>query len=284
MANKISFNTQPPEGGWPNFVARMVLVPLFQHTAARRRLASIVRGEFDDGTIVSTHSRPKAAGRSQTISNRCAVFQHTAARRRLDYRQCPPLLLRLFQHTAARRRLGTKRVWWLRTRWFQHTAARRRLGSGHIGTGQKKMFQHTAARRRLASKSDKWRRVVLVSTHSRPKAAGLTRRSAKLICWFQHTAARRRLGNVNTNVIYLQRFNTQPPEGGWGRRCVLLGQQCAVSTHSRPKAAGLSHGQYHAVVSVSTHSRPKAAGRLRCKSVCVNLFQHTAARRRLGRN
>ena len=55
------FNTQPPEGGW--FIEscdESTLTP-FQHTAARRRLAS---GRFCGGRIgmVSTHSRPKAAG------------------------------------------------------------------------------------------------------------------------------------------------------------------------------------------------------------------------------
>ena len=32
-------------------------------------------------------------------------------------------------------------------------------------------------------------------------------------------------------------FNTQPPEGGWFTAC-LRGNTVAVSTHSRPKAAG----------------------------------------------
>ena len=57
---KLSFNTQPPEGGCP--IDEKVMTPI----------------------DVSTHSRPKAAvslhlWRSGTIS-----FQHTAARRRLD--------------------------------------------------------------------------------------------------------------------------------------------------------------------------------------------------------
>ena len=79
----MSFNTQPPEGGWlPAFVMLRTscgfqhtaarrrlgcaaccssLYGLFQHTAARRRLAGnpalrlLIFG-------VSTHSRPKAAG------------------------------------------------------------------------------------------------------------------------------------------------------------------------------------------------------------------------------
>ena len=32
------FNTQPPEGGWFAILKQRKLTPLFQHTAARRRL------------------------------------------------------------------------------------------------------------------------------------------------------------------------------------------------------------------------------------------------------
>ena len=55
-----------------------------------------------------------------------------------------------------------------------------------------------------------------------------------------------------------------------------------VSTHSRPKAAGLTNGVSLGVSRVSTHSRPKAAGtysRITCEKSLK--FQHTAARRRL---
>ena len=74
-------------------------------------------------------------------------------------------------------------------------------------------FQHTAARRRLiwtVCRLDQ----PLVSTHSRPKAAG---------------------GRRHGRVSYAC-FNTQPPEGG----CFLLrldDDGGGVSTHSRPKAA-----------------------------------------------
>ena len=76
-----------------------------------------------------------------------------------------------------------------------------------------------------------------VSTHSRPKAAGIIRASQKDSVMFQHTAARRRLVSIPAAVDTACRFNTQPPEGGWGDdkrgwRIYL------VSTHSRPKAAG----------------------------------------------
>ena len=82
----------------------------------------------------------------------------------------------------------------------------------------------------------------------------------------------------------LTRFNTQPPEGGWSLApeaydCAFLFQHTAarrrlgqirhflhglhhVSTHSRPKAAGLLIVQTLLRYSVSTHSRPKAAGKV----------------------
>ena len=56
---------------------------------------------------VSTHSRPKAAGKVKKELGFNWEFQHTAARRRLA--GCPDFGQpnQRFQHTAARRRLGT---------------------------------------------------------------------------------------------------------------------------------------------------------------------------------
>ena len=54
------FNTQPPEGGWAD------------------------GGIPPDSLNVSTHSRPKAAGKLSKLPLRALKFQHTAARRRLD--------------------------------------------------------------------------------------------------------------------------------------------------------------------------------------------------------
>ena len=151
------------------------------------------------------------------------------------------------------------------------------------------MFQHTAARRRLEAIQDRQCRPVcfntqppeggwlafiisqvlnyLVSTHSRPKAAGASNilvfpflvvsthsrpkaAGPKINPFlfhftFQHTAARRRLAiKLNVNGIYL-----------------------FVSTHSRPKAAGLYFSLSSKILLVSTHSRPKAAGFLRLISL-----------------
>ena len=100
-----------------------------------------------------------------------------------------------------------------------------------------------------------------VSTHSRPKAAG----------------------SLNQQTILFYK----------------------VSTHSRPKAAGVASGERAFHFAVSTHSRPKAAGHkfqlcmspmtrfntqppeggwavVATRAAWGDLFQHTAARRRLG--
>ena len=100
------------------------------------------------------------------------------------------------------------------------------------------LFQLTAARRRLGIVGAHEPAIIVVSTHSRPKAAGL---SAK------HDGRERR------------RFNSQPPEGGWYLVSGAL-NHALVSTHSRPKAAGFDGCFAIRIFTVSTHSRPKAAG------------------------
>ena len=121
------------------------------------------------------------------------LFQHTAARRRLANHCAAAYKARLFQHTAARRRLVDSAIFLLMCFGFQHTAARRRLDLISPEHPSSSSFQHTAARRRLgrphhliqraASFNTQppeggWEslfnkcRLTLVSTHSRPKAAG----------------------------------------------------------------------------------------------------------------
>ena len=63
------FNTQPPEGGWLPITTMCCGWLSFQHTAARRRLAGSVPDALV-GVPVSTHSRPKAAGRRKQRRNR----------------------------------------------------------------------------------------------------------------------------------------------------------------------------------------------------------------------
>ena len=122
---------------------------------------------------------------------------------------------------------------------FQHTAARRRLGCSYRSSLILVMFQHTAARRRLVPAAVSPPKMPLVSTHSRPKAAG-------------GTAPVGLTGDIG--------FNTQPPEGGWISSMRRMAGFAIVSTHSRPKAAGAGRTPAAPVKPVSTHSRPKAAG------------------------
>ena len=83
----------------------------------------------------------------------------------------------------------------------------------------------------------------IVSTHSRPKAAG---------------------SQNNKNDRESRSFNTQPPEGGW-RKIAKAAASDDVSTHSRPKAAGKERTAEARRRQVSTHSRPKAAGSQPCE-------------------
>ena len=54
------FNTQPPEGGCEPRYKEGIKGVWFQHTAARRRLRHLPPATYDK-SLVSTHSRPKAA-------------------------------------------------------------------------------------------------------------------------------------------------------------------------------------------------------------------------------
>ena len=145
---------------------------LFQHTAARRRLATKT-GNDGSAAKVSTHSRPKAAGyRNNAAQVQNVKFQHTAARRRLGNSVVWCRTLNMFQHTAARRRLVSTFIYCNLIIKFQHTAARRRLEMQAGITSYNFLFQHTAARRRLDACSLTLIHTGRVSTHSRPKAAG----------------------------------------------------------------------------------------------------------------
>ena len=123
---------------------------------------------------------------------------------------------------------------------------------------------------------------------------------------FQHTAARRRLGfALRIWVSVSISFNTQPPEGGWGK----MRDDCGASSgfNTQPPEGGWFQGQKSRRFWLSFNTQPPEGGwaltatrfrRLLCfntqppeggwavrPSACrfFRLFQHTAARRRLGR-
>ena len=78
------FNTQPPEGGWLRNGLTSALRDLFQHTAARRRLAIVAQLR---GAIESFNTQPPEGGWffANSIASDSLLFQHTAARRRLVF-------------------------------------------------------------------------------------------------------------------------------------------------------------------------------------------------------
>ena len=120
---------------------------------------------------------------------------------------------------------------------FQHTAARRRLGNAAQNLQCFAGFNTQPPEGGWIGKMAK-QAMAIVSTHSRPKAAGGIVQIQNFRWEFQHTAARRRLGDFPA----------------------ITALPLVVSTHSRPKAAGLAVVSLTLRYSVSTHSRPKAAG------------------------
>ena len=79
----------------------------------------------------------------------------------------------------------------------------------------------------------------------------------------------------------IEGFNTQPPEGGWIFR--FINRRKDIRFNTQPPEGGWAAQQQAAQAqAVSTHSRPKAAGKTQRKKQTLNMFQHTAARRRLG--
>ena len=186
------------------------------------------------------NTQPTEGGwpKNGTPESKFIVFQHTAARRRLGNVQA---------RRIARRSFNTQppEGGWLRVAMVISPALcfNTQPPEGGWNPDAKRFtaddwFQHTAARRRLGCRFHQVKLFAVVSTHSRPKAAGHVANIMRINDWFQHTAARRRLGEI----------------------IVPLCADTAVSTHSRPKAAGRPRPRVRLGMVVSTHSRPKAAG------------------------
>ena len=122
--------------------------------------------------IVSTHSRPKAAGNVRLKHIRICLFQHTAARRRLVCDDMISGLTISFQHTAARRRLDREKMKKRGFFCFNTQPPEGGWMSSISWMWMSTLFQHTAARRRLERVRYVQVSKIIVSTHSRPKAAG----------------------------------------------------------------------------------------------------------------
>ena len=66
------FNSQPPEGGWAKGETALFGEQMFQLTAARRRLDANLSVEVVTNGV-STHSRPKAAGKLSSHSGQYSI-------------------------------------------------------------------------------------------------------------------------------------------------------------------------------------------------------------------
>ena len=102
---------------------------------------------------------------------------------------------------------------------------------------------------------------------------------------FQHTAARRRLGKSRAAVRVMNPFQHTAARRRLGKEGRLKQRGFKVSTHSRPKAAG-GRSPRGRRAGNSFNTQPPEGGwdLILADRMCLILFQHTAARRRLGPN
>ena len=100
---------------------------------------------------------------------------------------------------------------------------------------------------------------------------------------FQHTAARRRLGQRRNAPFFSVGVSTHSRPKAAGPLKTIMQPCCTVSTHSRPKAAGYTVGLIRFSVPCF-NTQPPEGGWWVCVCVIFGtiVFQHTAARRRLG--
>ena len=210
---------------------------------------------------VSTHSRPKAAGYAGEDLPEIEKFQHTAARRRLERLSNARYQISRFNtqppeggwpknqpHSASRDCFNTQPpeggwpvfvICHISSKKFQHTAARRRLVSGKRKFNIDRRSFNTQPPEGGWINVIKTEKVEVVSTHSRPKAAGGRSKRMGLRFLTVSTHSRPKAAGIEDLRFHDLRH---------------------VSTHSRPKAAGCLMKRLTRLEPVSTHSRPKAAG------------------------
>ena len=120
-----------------------------------------------------------------------------------------------------------------------------------------------------------------VSTHSRPKAAGAdVPQPSNRQQSFNTQPPEGGWAMVITNRSSICCFNTQPPEGGWNYGVKMVTDFCRFNTQP-PEGGWSTKRLFVSRLQVSTHSRPKAAGQNWLTFIRRRGFQHTAARRRL---
>ena len=219
-----------------------------------------MRGELRQ-RHVSTHSRPKAAGKLSSHSGQYSIgFNSQPPEGGWFLPSFRTVFPRLFQLTAARRRLvAEKRT--TSSCMAVSTHSRPKAAGIRIERDNDKITVSTHSRPKAAGRrANQVARAVAVSTHSRPKAAGRPIYPVT-VTFIVSTHSRPKAAGKGNRLghVWPGCFNSQPPEGGW-----------VIPPPPPPVAA------------VSTHSRPKAAGTKFRICQFPKGFQLTAARRRLG--
>ena len=214
MDKLCSFNTQPPEGGCSLGLGYLIGYVMFQHTAARRRLPLSTVLSLIGSKFQHTAARRRLPSMRVKFGKRFLVSTHSRPKAAAKFPYYFDEVKAVSTHSrpkAAATRLAMAEI----RREFQHTAARRRLHICSIFRAMPVWFQHTAARRRL----------LLWKTHF------------AIAVKFQHTAARRRLRALSDKATKLiERFNTQPPEGGcFNFTCFCF---CTLCFNTQPPEGG----------------------------------------------
>ena len=100
---------------------------------------------------------------------------------------------------------------------------------------------------------------------------------------FQHTAARRRLVGMVMSPTKPSSFNTQPPEGGWQRAGHEFKRLCRCFNTQPPEGGWQNGMKVSAQREVFQHTAARRRLGQQAPLLCsTSKFQHTAARRRLG--
>ena len=99
------FNTQPPEGGWNTMRQLPITHLMFQHTAARRRLALAI---FKSAICSCFNTQPPEGGWHRMLPFRATTkcFNTQPPEGGWGYFKLTYGVNTMFQHTAARRRLA----------------------------------------------------------------------------------------------------------------------------------------------------------------------------------
>ena len=275
------FNTQPPEGSWGQSFDCAGFFEVSTHS--RPKAAGRRRGTPHSAIAVSTHSRPKAAGVGyQSSSFGKIVSTHSRPKAAGYCNSCSACRKQTFQHTAARRQLGPTTVPRASISSFNTQPPE---GSWIGPAGTVRPFERFNTQPPEGSWVVGKHRVVgiKVSTHSRPKAAGWgVCRCKNPRCVSTHSRPKA----AGSGCVELEGcqggFNTQPPEGSWFSKNALGTFKPKVSTHSRPKAAGSFRAIWRFRAVCFNTQPPEGSWVFWAVTFKrAGLFQHTAARRQL---